>query len=72
MKRFILIVLVAAFVGCGPAQSPPVTPQVNDAVADDAPAKEEQPQPPDRTHAYAGYPQSTTPESQCTNPLRSA
>ena len=43
MKRLILIVLVTSFVGCGPAKAPPATPQVNDAPANDAPAKEEHP-----------------------------
>jgi DNA/RNA endonuclease G (NUC1) len=66
MKRLILIVLVTSFVGCGPAQPPPATPQVSDAPADDALVKEEPQQEPDRKYAYAGYPVSTTPESKCT------
>ena len=56
---------VAAIIAfaCGPAQTPQAKPVPEVAPAVQEPTQE---QPPDRTYAYAGYPQSTTPESQCT------
>ena len=65
-QLWVLLLLGVGIVACGSTvTSTPLTPPPAPVVTQEPPQVAQEPEP-DRRYVYAGYPVSTTPESECT------